>query len=60
MNGDAMKRLSSMESDDDGSQSQSLSLPLPRRGSYEDGMSIYTRGSSSDAEESGPYFLDRR
>ncbi|KAK5787506.1 hypothetical protein VI817_010003 [Penicillium citrinum] len=52
MTGDTKKRPPSMESDDDGSQ--------PRRGSYEDGMSIYTRGSSSDADEQGTYFLDRR
>ncbi|KAJ5099150.1 hypothetical protein N7532_006151 [Penicillium argentinense] len=49
-----IKRLSSMESDEDGLQ------PHTRRGSYEDNMSIYTRGSSSDVDESGPYFMDRR
>lgn len=30
-----------------------------RRGSFEDGFSVYTRGSSSDVDEGG-YFYERR
>lgn len=55
------RRLSSMESDEDSLQSQTQT----RRSSYEDGMSIYTRGSSSDGDEGqgqgqGHYFLDHQ
>ncbi|CAI7583258.1 unnamed protein product [Penicillium pancosmium] len=58
------RRLSSMESDEDSLQSQHSQT---RRSSYEDGMSIYTRGSSSDGDEGqgqgqgqGHYFLDHQ
>jgi hypothetical protein len=56
------RRLSSMESDEDSLQSQHTQT---RRSSYEDGMSIYTRGSSSDGDEGqgqgqGHYFLDHQ
>ncbi|KAJ5675906.1 hypothetical protein N7462_008803 [Penicillium macrosclerotiorum] len=46
-----MNRMSSMESDED---------PQARRGSYEDTLSMYTGGSSSDGDDPGPYYVDRR
>ncbi|KAJ5755283.1 hypothetical protein N7533_004826 [Penicillium manginii] len=72
--GDPMNRLPSMESDEDASSSSTAgsgssgsgpgsasSLALSqRRSSYEDGMSIYTRGSSSDGDEGYSSFMPRR
>lgn len=52
--GDPLNRLPSMESDED----SQATVPT-RRSSYEDGMSIYTRGSSSDGDEQ-VYLLERR
>ncbi|KAJ5806118.1 uncharacterized protein N7503_003720 [Penicillium pulvis] len=52
MTGDSMHRMLSMESDEDPSQM--------RRGSYEDTLSMYTGGSSSDGDEPGPYLMNRR
>ncbi|KAJ5719585.1 hypothetical protein N7493_007163 [Penicillium malachiteum] len=48
---DTLHRMQSMESEDDPQQMQ-------RRGSY-DHLSIYT-GASSDGDESGSYYMDRR
>lgn len=48
----SMPRMQSMESEEDPAQT--------RRSSYEDNMSMYTGGSSSDGDEPGPYFIDRR
>lgn len=48
---DPMNRMPSLESDVD---------PHARRGSYEDSLSMYTGGSSSDGEEPAPYFIGRR
>ena len=50
--GDSMHRMPSLESDDDPAQI--------RRGSYEDSLSMYTGGSSSDGDEQAPYYLNRR
>ncbi|KAJ5279913.1 hypothetical protein N7478_005285 [Penicillium angulare] len=49
---DPKSRMQSMESEEDPTQL--------RRGSYEDNISMYTGGSSSDGDEPGPYFIDRR
>lgn len=49
--GDSMHRMPSLESDED---------THSRRGSYEDSLSMYTGGSSSDADDSGPYYMSRR
>lgn len=49
--GDSIHRMSSLESDEGADM---------RRGSYEDTLSMYTGGSSSDGEAPGPYYMDRR
>ncbi|KAJ5127538.1 hypothetical protein N7448_008317 [Penicillium atrosanguineum] len=49
--GDHMQRMASLESEDD---------MHSRRGSYEDSVSMYTAGSSSDGDDPGPYYMDRR
>ncbi|KAJ5715063.1 uncharacterized protein N7483_012244 [Penicillium malachiteum] len=49
---DTLHRMASMESEDD------LSQQMQRRGSY-DQLSMYT-GASSDGDESGSYYMDRR
>lgn len=46
-----MNRMASLESEDD---------PHMRRGSYEDSLSMYTGGSSSDGDDPTPYFMGRR
>ena len=44
-------RMLSLESDED---------TKCRRGSYEDQLSMYTAGSSSEGDDPAPYFMDRR
>ncbi|KAJ5825502.1 hypothetical protein N7474_002640 [Penicillium riverlandense] len=44
-------RMPSLESDEDAKS---------RRGSYEDQLSMYTAGSSSDGDDPTPYFMDRQ
>jgi hypothetical protein len=46
-----MQRMASLESEED---------LHSRRGSYEDSVSMYTAGSSSDGDEPVSYYMDRR
>lgn len=46
-----MRRMASLESEED---------IHSHRGSYEDSMSMYAGGSSSDGDDSGPYYMERR
>lgn len=49
--GDHVQRMASLESEED---------MHSRRGSYEDSVSMYTGGSSSDGDDPGAYYMDRR
>ena len=48
---DHVQRMASLESEED---------MHSRRGSYEDSVSMYTGGSSSEGDDPGVYYLDRR